>query len=184
VSKEYRIDLYAAYSRFGRGCALAQMGQLERAIFEIREGIEEAQHSNLGYMRPFMLGWLAALQAETGYAEAALFTIDETLKEINDVKGRAWEAELHRLRGSTLLAARPDAVEVVEHSYRYAIAIAQRQRARSLELRATTSLSRLLRRQNRNQEAHSLLSSIYRWFTEGFDTLDLKEAKALLDSQN
>jgi class 3 adenylate cyclase/predicted ATPase len=181
VSQEYRINLYATYSRFGRGCALAQMGQQKRAIDEIRDGIAEAERSKLGYMRPFMLGWLADLQAQTEHAEAALLTIDETLKEINDVKGRAWEAELHRLRGTILLSARPDAVDAVEDSYRYAMAIAQRQRARSLELRAATSLSRLLHIQNRNQEARSLLAPIYRWFTEGFDTLDLKEAKALLD---
>jgi class 3 adenylate cyclase/predicted ATPase len=181
ISKEHRINLYALYSRFGRGCALAKIGQEEYAIFEIREGIEEARRSNLEYMRAFMLGWLATLQAETGDAETALSTIDEALREINDVKGRVWEAELHRLRGSTLLAARPDAISAAEHSYKYAIAIAQCQHARSLELRATTSLSRLLQSQSRNEEARSLLASIYRWFTEGFDTLDLKEAKALLD---
>jgi predicted ATPase len=181
ISKEHRINLYALYSRFGRGCALAKIGQEEHAIFEIREGIEEARRSNLEYMRAFMLGWLATLQAETGDAETALSTIDEALREINDVKGRVWEAELHRLRGSTLLAARPDAIDAAEHSYKYAIAIAQCQHARSLELRATTSLSRLLQSQSRNEEARSLLASIYRWFTEGFDTLDLKEAKALLD---
>ena len=73
------------------------------------------------------------------------------------------------------------AIDAAEHSYKYAIAIAQCQHARSLELRATTSLSRLLQSQSRNEEARSLLASIYRWFTEGFDTLDLKEAKALLD---
>lgn len=181
VSREHRINLYTLYSRFGRGCALARMGEAEHAIFEIREGIEEARRSNLGYMRAFMLGWLATLQAETGDPETALSTIDEALTEINDIAGHAWEAELHRLRGDTLLAARADAVDTAERSYKNAIAIAQRQHARSLELRATTSLSRLLRGQGRNEEARVLLAPIYDWFTEGFDTLDLKEAKALLD---
>jgi predicted ATPase len=181
LSKEHRINLYALYSRFGRGCALAQMGEREHAIAEIREGIDEARRSNLGYMRGFMLGWLATLQTETGDPEAALLTIDEAFRHINDVSGRAWEAELHRLRGDTLLAAHADAVEDAKRSYNEAIAVAQRQHARSLELRATTSLVRLLRRQGRNDEARGLLAPIFGWFTEGLDTADLKEAKALLD---
>ena len=106
---------------------------------------------------------------------------DEALAEINDVAGRAWEAEIHRLRGSTLLAARPDAVDAAERSFRHAIAIAKRRDARSWELRAATSLSRLLPAQNRKEEARTLLAAISAWFTEGFETLDLKTANALLD---
>ena len=181
LSREHRINLYALYSRFGRGCALAKMGQWEHAIFEIRDGVEEARRSNLGYMRGFMLGWLATVQAETGDLEAALSTIDEAFEYINDVAGRVWEAELRRLRGNIMLAASPDALGDAERSYRDAIAVAQRQRACSLQLRATTSLARLLRGQGRNDEARGLLAPIYGWFTEGLDTADLREAKALLD---
>ncbi|HKC42560.1 MAG TPA: AAA family ATPase, partial [Burkholderiales bacterium] len=181
LSREHRINLYALYSRFGRGCALARMGQSEQAIVEIREGIEEACRSNLEYMRAFMLGWLATVQAETGDHESALWTIDVAFKHVNDVAGRAWEAELHRLRGDALLAARPDAVDDAERSYRDAVAVAQRQGARSLELRAATSLARLLRGQGRDDDARELLAPVYGWFTEGFATADLKEAQALLD---
>lgn len=181
LSREHRINLYALYSRFGRGCALATMGQAKHAIVEIRDGVEQARRSSLGYMRGFMLGWLATVQAETGDAETALSTIDEAFKHIDDVAGHAWEAELCRLRGNILLAAHPDAMDDAERSYMAAIAVAQRQRARSLELRAATSLVRLLRGQGRNDEARGLLAPIYAWFTEGFDTADLREAKALLD---
>lgn len=181
LSSEYRINLYALYSRFGRGCALAMMGQSEVAIHAIRKGIEEARLSNLGYMRGFMLGWLATVQAAIGDADAALSTIDEALKYINDTSGRAWEAELLRLRGDMLLAVRSDAVPDAERSYRDAIAVAQRQHARSLELRATTSLARLLRDQEKTDEARGLLATIYGWFTEGLDTADPRAAKALLD---
>jgi class 3 adenylate cyclase/tetratricopeptide (TPR) repeat protein len=181
LSGEYRINLYALYSRFGRGCALAMMGQSDVAILEIRKGIEEARRSNLGYMRGFMLGWLATVQAATGDADGALSTIDEAMNHINDTAGRAWEAELLRLRGDMLLAARPDAVQDAELSYRDAIAVANRQRARSLELRAATSLARLLRGQGKADEARGLLAPIYGWFTEGLDTADPREAKALLD---
>jgi class 3 adenylate cyclase/tetratricopeptide (TPR) repeat protein len=181
VSKEHRINLYALYSRFGRGCALAKMGQKEVALFEIEEGLEEARRSNLGYMRGFMLGWLATAQAEIGRPETALTTIDDALKLINDVEGRAWEAELQRLRGDILLLGRLDAVNEAERSYNDAIAIALRQRARSLELRATISLARLLRLRGRSDEARLRLASIFGWFTEGMETADLKEARALLD---
>jgi class 3 adenylate cyclase/tetratricopeptide (TPR) repeat protein len=180
VSREHGINLYALYSRFGRGCALTKIGQKQQGLIEIMTGIEEAQRSNLGYMRGFMLGWLGTAQADNGDSEAALSTIDEGLKEINDETGRAWEAELQRLHGDILLKARPDAAKEAERSYRDAIAIAQRQQARSLELRATTSLARLLQRSGRNNEAREHLAGIFDWFTEGFDTVDLKEATTLL----
>jgi class 3 adenylate cyclase/tetratricopeptide (TPR) repeat protein len=180
VSGEHRINLYALYSRFGRGCALAKMGQPQEAIAEIEEGIEQARRSNLGYMQGFMLGWLAIVQAETGDPETALATIKGALRQVNDVSGHAWEAELRRLQGEVLLMARPDAADATERSYNDAIAVAQKQHARSLELRATTSLARLLRSQGRNEEARRRLAPILDWFSEGFDTADLAEAKKLL----
>jgi tetratricopeptide (TPR) repeat protein len=182
VSLEHRIGLYELYSRFGRGCALAGMGQAEAGILEIREGIEEARRSDLAFLRGFMLAWLATVQAETGDPEAALLTIDVAFKSINDVAGRAWEAELHRLRGNCLLAVRPGAADDVERIYLDAIAAAQRQRGHSFELRATTALARLLHEQGRTDEAHMLLAPAYGWFTEGLETADLRDAKALLDA--
>jgi class 3 adenylate cyclase/predicted ATPase len=181
LSREHHINLYALYSRFGRGCALAKLGQLEPAMAEIRGGIEEARRINLGYMRGFMLGWLATIQVKSGEPEIALSTLDEALQQTNDVTGRAWEAELQRLRGDVLLAVRPDAVGEAEQDYVSAIMVARKQSARSLELRAATSLARLLRAQGRNDEARGQLAPVFDWFTEGFDTADLKQAKALLD---
>jgi predicted ATPase len=127
-----------------------------------------------------MLGWLATVQAETGDPESALATLDEAFRNIDDVAGRAWEAELRRLRGNILLAARPEAADDAERSYRDAIAVAQRQRARSLELRAATALAQALRGRGRKDEAREVLGPIYGWFTEGLDTADLREAKSLL----
>jgi predicted ATPase len=181
LSKEHHISLYALYSRFGRGCALAKLGQLEPAMVEIRGGIEEARRINLGYMRGFMLGWLATIQAESGELEIALSTLDEALEQTNDVTGRAWEAELFRLRADVLLAVRPDTVDAAEQDYVTAIMVARKQSARSLELRAATSLARLLRAQGRNDDARGQLGPVFDSFTEGFDTADLKEAKAVLD---
>ena len=180
LSREHHIDLYALYSQFGRGYSLAKTGLKERAIVEIQEGIEEARRSNLGHMRGFLRGWLVTILVEIEDPETALSTIDDALKHVNDVTGRAWEAELRRLRGDILLVVSAKAVDEAERSYNDAIAIAQNQCARSLELRAAISLARLLRSQGRNAEARERLALIYGWFTEGFDTLDLKQAKALL----
>lgn len=180
VSREHRINLYALYSRFGRGCALADKGQPEQAIVEIQAGIEEARQSNLRYMRAFMLGWLGALQIVTGPNEAALSIIDEALRQTDDILGRAWEAELLRLRGDALLLAGEAAA--AESWYQRAKAVAQRQQARSLELRAATSLARLLLDHGREEEGREVLAPVYEWFTEGFDTRDLKTAGGLLES--
>ena len=182
VSREHRINLYALYSRFGRGCALADKGQTEQAIVEIQAGIEEARQSNLRYMRAFMLGWLASLQAVVGPKETALSTLDEALRQTSDVLGRAWEAELLRLRGDVLSSAGPGEAAAAESWYRRAMAVAQRQQARSLELRAAASLAQLLFTQGRKEEGREVLAPVFGWFTEGFDTRDLKTARGLLQS--
>ncbi len=88
---------------------------------------------------------------------------------------------MHRLRGEVLLARRARARADAEGCFQHAIRIARKQTAHSLELRAATSLARLWSGQGRRREAHDLLAPVYGWFTEGFDTADLKEAKALLD---
>jgi adenylate cyclase len=129
-----------------------------------------------------MIGWLGTAQAENGDPELALSTIDEGLQGINDIAGRAWEAELRRLCANILLMTRPDAINEAERNYKEAIAIAQKQRARSLELRATTSLARLLQRLGRSEEARKYLAGVRGWFTEGFDTADIKDATALLET--
>jgi class 3 adenylate cyclase/tetratricopeptide (TPR) repeat protein len=180
VSREHRINLYESFSQFGRGCALGMMGQRERAISDIRQGIEAARRSDLRYMRSFMLGSLATVQADTGDPETAMSTLNEAFEHTNNVAGRAWEAELYRLRGDILLLGGSDAMEMAERSYRDAIGVARRQHAHSLELRATTSLARVLQGRHRNDEAFELLTPTYTWFVEGFDTVDLREAKVLL----
>jgi len=181
LSTEHHINLYALYSRFGRGYALAKTGQKERAVAEIQEAIEKARRSNLGHMRGFLRGWLVTILVEIEDPETALSTVDHALIQVNDVTGRAWEAELRRLRGDILLVVSADGADEAERSYNDAIALAQSQCARSLELRAAISLARLLMSRGRNAEARERLASIYGWFTEGFDTQDLREAKGLLE---
>ncbi|MBV8138344.1 MAG: hypothetical protein JO121_22355 [Deltaproteobacteria bacterium] len=108
-------------------------------------------------------------------------TIDEAQAVIEETGERITEADVHRTKGELLLAKGVSNAPQAEHSFRTAIEIARLQKAKSWELRATMSLARLLRDTNRGDEARSMLAEIYNWFTEGFDTADLKDAKALLD---
>src|SRR5262249_30947119 len=130
---------------------------------------------------PFYQGLLAEIEAERQDVKQALTRIDEALG-LAQQTGEHWtDSFLHRIRGELLLK-RDSANKVpAEEAFRTAIAIAQQQKARTFELRAAMSLARLWRDQGKRDEAHDLLAPVYGWFSEGFDTLDLKEAKSLLD---
>jgi predicted ATPase len=122
---------------------------------------------------------LAETNAKLGHAVVGLGHLAEAAQIVEATDERCNEAELHRLRGE-LLNATGDPT-AAEESYHRALAVAQRQSAKAFDLRASTSLARLWRDQGKRTEARDLLAQIYGWFTEGFDTPDLKEAKALLD---
>jgi predicted ATPase len=123
---------------------------------------------------------LARRFAETGRITEAIEILQEALSRIGHSGERWWEAEAHRVMGDLLLQRSPGALNGAEHSYQRAIEQSRQQNAKSLELRATTSLARLWRDQNKRTEARDLLAPVYGWFTEGFDTPDLREANALL----
>jgi predicted ATPase len=127
------------------------------------------------------LSLIAEVQSRFGQCDEAMAAIEEALAIIEETGERAFEAEVHRTRGELLLAGAVSNAAQAEQSFRLAIEVARRQKAKSWELRVTLSLSRLLRASNRRDEARAMLSEIYNWFTEGFDTADLKDAKALLE---
>jgi predicted ATPase len=122
---------------------------------------------------------LAEAQAKAGYPEEGLATLTEALALVEQSDERYCEAELYRVKGELLLAQGDEAE--AEASLHRAIEVARRQQAKSWELRATVGLCRLWRKQGRIDEARRMLAEIYGWFTEGFDTPDLKEAEALLE---
>ena len=124
---------------------------------------------------------LAEALGKTGSAEEGLRLLNQALAVGADSGRTDWEAELHRLTGEILLCQSAGKRAEAEASYNRAIAVARRQQAKSLELRAATSLARLWQGQRKHAEARELLEPVYYWFTEGFDTADLKEAKVLLD---
>jgi predicted ATPase len=128
----------------------------------------------------YFLAGLAEGYGKVGQVEQALNVLAEALAIGKKSDNRFWEAEIHRLRGQLTLAAGRGEDEA-ETAFQQALRVARQQQARSLELRATVNLSRLWQKRGKIVEAHRLLAEIYHWFSEGFDTIDLKQARALLD---
>jgi predicted ATPase len=175
--------LYAA-GLILHGQCLAQHGQVEEGLRQMRQGMADWQVTGAVSHRPYHLALLAEALGRAGEVEPAPVALGEALSIARSTGERFWEVELHRLRGGMLLtqaAADPSAEGAAEASFREALKVARRQRAMSLELRAAVGLSRLYQRQGRPVEAQPLLAATYDWFTEGFESPDLREAKALLD---
>jgi class 3 adenylate cyclase/predicted ATPase len=165
---------------FTRGWALAAQGRHEDGVAEMRQGLAARRAVGARNPEAEYLVRLGEAYGRIGQAEEGLRLLAEALVVVD--KGALWyESELHRIKGELLLRqAVPDAPQA-EACFHQAIAVASRQQAKSWELRAALSLSRLWQQQGRRAEARQLLAPIYSWFTEGFDTPDLQEAKALLD---
>jgi len=162
-----------------RGEALAMLGQVQEGIAQMREGMAALQSVGVRCYLPGILCSLAEAQAKAGQPEEGLTTLAEALALVEETNEHYWEAELYRLKGELLLMQGDDAE--AEASFYKAVEVARRQSAKSWELRATVSLCRLWRKQGRVDEARQMLAEIYNWFTEGFDTPDLQEARALLE---
>ena len=160
---------------FLRGAALMAEGAFDEAIARLREGLA----GRLGAMfAPYGRARLAEALTRQSNHEAALATVREALEEQERTGQRRWEPELHRVEGAALQGL--NRIEEAQSALEAALRIARCQQAKSYELRAATSLARLWGEQSRRSEARDLLAPVYSWFTEGFDTADLKEAKALL----
>jgi predicted ATPase len=133
---------------------------------------------------PNYLSYLARAYAETNQFDDAWRRIDEAMTTVETTKEGLWEAEVHRIAGEiALLSPEPNAAKAQGYFER-ALEVARRQCAKSWELRAAMSMARLWRGQGKPQQARELLAPVYSWFVEGFDTLDLKEAKRLLDEMH
>ena len=166
------------------GWALSAQGLYERGIECLRNGI--AAHGATGSLtnQSYSFALLAEAYGKVGRVEDALEALTAALSVQEKTGERVYEAELYRLKGDLLLMRSASNAVEAERLFRAAIEAARRQQAKSLELRATTSLAPLLRDTNRCDEARARLADIYGWFTEGFDTADLKDAKTLLDELN
>ncbi|MGH8070976.1 MAG: ATP-binding protein [Candidatus Entotheonellia bacterium] len=164
-----------------RGWALAASSQGEEGITQIHQSLAAYQAIGATRYRPYHLALLAEVSAQMGQIAAGLEALAEALATVAKSSVRWWEAELHRLRGELLLQSSVAQPEEAEACFQQALAVARREQAKSWELRAAMSLSRLWQQQGKQAEVRELLAPVYGWFTEGFDTADLQEAKALLE---
>ena len=181
LAGEHGFAGWVSYGRILQGWANAQRDEATIGIARIRDGMAAAEATGARLLMPFHLTMLAEALAFAGKIEEDLATLDHALASAAAFGERGWDAEIHRLRGElTGRLPHPD-LEKADDSFRTALAIAHEQGTRGYELRAATSLARLWHQQGRRDEARDLLAPVYGWFTEGFDTADLKDAKALLD---
>ena len=181
LSAEQGFAIYFAQGSVLQGWAQAEQGQAGEGLTQISSGLAAWRTTGAEVQRPYYLALLAEAYGKSGQAEEALEVLAEALALVAKTGESWWEAELYRLKGELLLVRLADHHVVVETCFRQALTVARSQQAKSLELRAAMSLSRLWQRQDKSAEARELLAPIYHWFTEGFDTADLQEAKVLLD---
>jgi predicted ATPase len=190
IATKQGLTLWLAGGTITRGWALAQQGQ-EAGIAQLRQGLAAARATGARHFETHALTLLAEAYHTMGEPEAGLRVLAEALALVEKTGECFWEAEIYRLMGELLLTLEGAGLsgsviegiqnaESPEGCFLKAIEIARRQEGKSLELRATVSLGRLWQQQGKKNQAHHMLADIYGWFTEGFDTIDLQQAKALL----
>jgi class 3 adenylate cyclase/predicted ATPase len=180
LAMEQEFPIWTARGSILRGWALAQQGQAREGIEQLRHGLIALRATGAEAMRPYFLALLAEAYGTLNQPEAGLAVLAEALTIIGTT-GECWdEPELYRLKGALLLRQSADNHTAAQACFQHALAIARPLQAKLFELRAATSLARLRQRQGKGTEAYQLLAEVYGWFTEGFDTVDLQEAKALL----
>jgi predicted ATPase len=181
LAMEQGFPLWVTFGTILRGWALSQQGQAKEGMEQMQQGLIAFRATGAEVMRAYHLTLLAETYGLLGQPKAGLTVLAEALMLAHTTGDRWYEPESHRLKGALLLHLSSDNYTEAETCFLQAIKVACSQQAKSLELRATTSLARLWQQQGKHQQAHDLLASVYDWFTEGFDTADLKDAKALLD---
>jgi predicted ATPase len=181
LASEQGFPFWLAAGMGIEGWAMAAQGRGVEGIAKIHQSMAAFQATGARLSLPLQRALLAGAYMNEGQAEQGLNLLTETLVTVHETGQRFFEAELHRLKGELLLAHPVENLLEAESCFHEALAVARHQRAKSLELRAAMSLSRLWPQQGKRAEACELLAPIYGWFTEGFDTADLQEAKVLLE---
>jgi class 3 adenylate cyclase/DNA-binding winged helix-turn-helix (wHTH) protein/predicted ATPase len=181
LSTEQRFALFTAVGTMAQGWALIEQGQEKEGLAQMRQGLEAFRATEIAAFLPYVYIASAEVYGKVRQPDEGLCLIADALALVANNKERFYEAELYRLQGELLLARPTDAEAEAIACFHQALTIARQQHAKSLELRAAMSLARLWQRQDKRREARQLLAAVYAWFTEGFDTADLQEAKALLE---
>ena len=181
LATEQGFPQWAAEGTILRGWALALQGQGEEGMTQVRQGIAAWRATGTALLVPYLCTVLADVAAHLGHTEDGLQALAEASTLLEQHEERWWEAEIDRLRGVLLLRQPGTPPAEAEACFQRALDVARRQQAKALELRAATSLARLWQHQGKRADAHELLAPVYGWFTEGFDTADLQDARALLE---
>jgi DNA-binding SARP family transcriptional activator/predicted ATPase len=191
LATEHRIPFFVATASLEQGKMIIEKGDVVGGLAKMQQGLTDLATAGLKLLRPYFFSVLIEAFAQAGQVEGGLRVVNDTLALVEETGERHLEPELYRLKGELMLAAAFGVKEVAVKSdpiestpdalFQKAIAVARRQNARSLELRAVMSLNRLWQKQGKQKQAHLMLAEIFDWFTEGFDTGDLIEARRLLD---
>jgi class 3 adenylate cyclase/predicted ATPase len=181
LTKEQGFQFWMALGSLLHGWALVHYGQAQEGIAQISQSLTAYHATGAEILRPYCLALLAEAHGTLGEPEAGLVVLTEALTLIDTTGERWYVPELYRLKGDLLLQQNSNNQADAEICFHHALEIARTQQAKSWELRAATSLARLWHQQGKPQEAYDLLASVYNWFTEGFDTADLQDAKVLLN---
>ena len=181
ISTEHGFHAISLWCLLPRGWALVQRGQVAAGIADFREAMERRRAFGMGAVWPWYLALAAEAYGAAGQFEDGLQALDEAMQWVRRNGERLYEAEVHRIRGELLLRCPAPDPAGADTCFAEALAVAREQEAKSWELRAATSMARMWRGQGRREDARRLLSPIYDWFTEGFDTADLQDAKSLME---
>ncbi len=182
LSAEQGFVLFHAMGTVLFGYAIHTQADVQQGIDHIQSGMDEMRQVGVEFWQPHFLCLLAELYMRDGQIHLGLSVLDEALTQVEKTGERQSEAEIHRLRGVLKLTLSPEEPLEAERCFRQALDVAKRQQARLWELRAAVSLARLWLQLGRHRDGHDLLAPVYQWFSEGFDTADLQEAKALLEA--
>jgi predicted ATPase len=191
LATEHGFPFWSAFQKILLGWVLVKQGKADEGIAHMSRGMEAYWATGADLLRPYLMGLLAEALGERGSTERALALIAEALETVEKTGERFYEAELYRQKGELLLRSHSKGSELpftaqssrpceIERCFQKAMTVAGRQQAKWFELRAVTSLARLWHHQGRKEDAHTMLAKSYNWFTEGFDTADLKDARLLL----
>jgi predicted ATPase len=181
LAERLGFPFYLGLGRFSRGSARVESGEGKAGIAEMQQALGELAGIGSGFAAPQFLFFLASGLRKVGLHDDALGALALGVARAEQQGQHYYDAELHRLRAEILLDMDGNAVEEAEALFHQSLEIARRQEAKTFELRAATSLARLWQRQGKRDAAHALLAPLHAWFTEGFDTRDLKDAKTLLE---
>jgi predicted ATPase len=182
LAREQGFALWRAWATIMQGWALAAQDRGAEGVTQMRQGLIAWRATGAETIWPYWLTLLAEACMRIGQAAEGLPLLAEARSLVHSSGERRLEAEIHRLQGELLLAHSTEHGAEAETSFRHALDVARHQQAKSLELRAAISLAHLWQQQGQRVTARNLLAPIYGWFSEGFDTADLQEARALLDA--